>query len=113
MEPAEEIEEPMFEQTLIVEEEQAQKEEEEKPQQQPNLPRDRTGFIHGLSVGLGIGCIGTFVILWITLFFTPQMPQGIQYEQLLSIFIFPLLYLLTVGLIALTAGIVKEYCIRK
>jgi len=70
---------------------------------------DRDNFIHGLAVGLGIGCIATFVIVWISLFFTPKLPNGVTYENLLSIFIYPLIYLLAVGLIALTAGIVREY----
>ena len=109
MENTEEIEEAIFEETVTEEEENQQ---EEKMEQQDQA-RDRAGFVHGLSVGLGLGCIGTFVILWVSVFFIPQMPQGIQYEQLLSIFIFPLLYLLAVGLISLTAGIVKEYYIRK
>jgi hypothetical protein len=70
---------------------------------------DRGNFIHGLAVGLGIGCIATFVIVWVSLFFTPKLPNGVTYENLLSIFIYPLIYLLAVGLIALTAGIVREY----
>jgi hypothetical protein len=70
---------------------------------------DRSSFIHGLSVGLGIGCIATFVIMWVAIFFTPQLPSAVTYENLLSIFIYPLIYLLAVGLIALTAGIVREY----
>jgi threonine/homoserine/homoserine lactone efflux protein len=74
---------------------------------------DRTGFIHGLSVGLGIGCIAAFAITWISLFFTPQMPVTITYEALLSVFIYPLIYLLAVGLIALTAGVVREYYAAK
>ncbi|MGQ9507163.1 MAG: hypothetical protein ACUVTB_04810 [Candidatus Bathycorpusculaceae bacterium] len=73
-----------------------------------NQTEDRSSFIHGLSVGLGIGCIATFVIVWISIFFAPQLPS-ITYENLLAIFIYPLIYLLTVGLIALTAGIVREY----
>ena len=74
---------------------------------------DRSPFIHGLAVGLGIGCIATFVIVWITVFFTPKMPSAVTYENLLSIFIYPLIYLLAVGLIALTAGIVREYYAMK
>lgn len=74
---------------------------------------DRSSFLHGLSVGLGIGCIATFVIMWITVFFTPMLPSTVTYESMLSIFIYPLIYLLTVGLIALTAGIVREYYARK
>ncbi len=74
---------------------------------------DRSSFVHGLAVGLGIGCIATFVIMWITVFFTPLLPSAITYETLLAIFIYPLIYLLAVGLIALTAGIVREYYSRK
>jgi hypothetical protein len=74
---------------------------------------DRSSFVHGLAVGLGIGCIATFVIMWITVFFTPLLPTAVTYENLLAIFIYPLLYLLAVGLIALTAGIVREYYTRK
>ncbi|HVP93305.1 MAG TPA: hypothetical protein VMS94_06170 [Acidobacteriota bacterium] len=70
---------------------------------------DRTKFFHGLAVGLGIGCIATFVIVWITVFFAPRMPSGVTYENLLAIFVYPLIYLLAIGLIALTAGVVKEY----
>jgi hypothetical protein len=70
---------------------------------------DRGNFVHGLAVGIGIGCIATFVIVWISLFFTPRLPIAVTYENLLSIFIYPLIYLLAVGLIALTAGIVREY----
>jgi hypothetical protein len=66
-------------------------------------------FINGLYVGLGIGCITTFVMMWIAVFFSTQLPPGATYESMLSIFIYPLIYLLAVGLIALTAGIVRQY----
>lgn len=77
-----------------------------------NREVDRGGFIHGLAVGLGIGCIATFVIVWISVFFIPRLPSEVTYENLLSIFVYPLIYLLAVGLIALTAGIVREYYAR-
>ncbi|MEM3458448.1 MAG: hypothetical protein QXN36_02320 [Candidatus Bathyarchaeia archaeon] len=77
-----------------------------------NVGEDRSSFIHGLAVGLGIGCIATFVITWIAIFFTPMLPS-VTYETLLSIFIYPLIYLLAVGLVSLTAGIVREYYARK
>jgi len=77
-----------------------------------NHAEDRSSFIHGLAVGLGIGCIATFIIMWIAVFFTPMMPT-VSYESLLAIFIYPLLYLLAVGLVALTAGIVREYYSRR
>jgi cation transport ATPase len=70
---------------------------------------DRGNFVHGLAVGFGISCIATFAIVWISLFFTPKLQNTVTYENLLSIFVYPLIYLLSVGLIALTAGIVKEY----
>ncbi len=90
---------------------------------QPEEPRDakkwswprfgqvgfKTSFIDGLLVGLGIGCIATFIVMWITVYFTPQMPSAITYENMLAIFIYPLLYLLVLGLVALTAGTVREY----
>jgi hypothetical protein len=82
----------------------------EKRELSPNgSGKDRRGFINGLSVGLGIGCISTFIIMWISIFFSPMLPSRTTYETLLTIFIYPLIYLLAVGLIALTAGIVKEY----
>ncbi len=71
--------------------------------------RSGSGFIHGLAVGLGIGCMAAFVLTWLSVFFTPQLPPAITYESLLSIFVYPLVYLLAVGLVALTAGIVREY----
>jgi cation transport ATPase len=106
-EPEQELEQEEYQ---TAEETATQKEEEMKHENQKthNQSEDRSGFIHGLSVGLGIGCIATFVIVWISIFFAPQLPS-VTYENLLAIFIYPLVYLLTVGLIALTAGIVREY----
>ena len=66
-------------------------------------------FINGLCVGLGLGCIATFVIMWFVIFFTPLMPSAMTYENLLAVFIYPFIYLLAIGLVTLTAGIVKQY----
>jgi threonine/homoserine/homoserine lactone efflux protein len=85
----------------------------EEAQQNNEESEDRGSFIHGLAVGLGIGCIATFVIVWITVFFTPQLPSSVTYENLLSIFVYPLIYLLAVGLIALTAGIARQFYPRR
>jgi hypothetical protein len=74
---------------------------------------DRASFVHGLSVGLGLGCIATFVVVWIAIYFTPLLPSTITYENMLAIFVFPLIYLLAVGLVALTAGIVRQYYVTK
>jgi len=82
-----------------------------KPEQKK--PKQNSSFIHGLAVGLGLACIATFAIMWITIFFSPLLPQSATYESLLAIFIYPLIYLLAVGLVALTAGIVREYYTRK
>lgn len=106
------------EEYVVVEEETKQRQETDKKallqnSVSANQGEDRSSFSHGLSVGLGIGCIATFVIMWIVVFFSPQLPSTITYEAMLSIFIYPLIYLLAIGLIALTAGIVKEYYVRK
>jgi len=86
---------------------------EEKQESRKEQEEDRSSFVHGLSVGLGIGCIATFVIMWIAVFFSPMLPSTLTYESLLSVFIYPLIYLLAVGLVALTAGIVREYYVKK
>ena len=78
-------------------------------EQDAEQKKGRNFFLYGLSVGLGIGCIATFVILWITVFFTPRLPSGVTYEAMLAIFIYPLIYVLSLGLVALTAGVVKKY----
>ena len=49
----------------------------------------RSSFIEGLAVGLGIGSIASFVIVWISLFFSPLLPQLVTYESLLATFIYP------------------------
>jgi len=101
----------------VTEQEQVITEETQEQKKDNPVKNNRSGgrgnFVHGLSVGLGIGCIATFVIIWVTLFFTPQLPIAITYENMLSVFIYPLIYLLTVGLIALTAGIVREYYVAR
>jgi hypothetical protein len=95
------------------------KEEKDPPRESGKLDdkEDKRGeksvFVNGLSVGLGIGCIVTFVIMWLAVFFSPQLPSGATYQTMLSIFIYPMVYLLAVGLIALTAGIVREYYVPK
>lgn len=111
------VEEPLLSEESLEEEHQESTEEEYlqaeeerlKSKNEPVEDEDRSSFIHGLSVGLGMGCIATFIIMWITVFFSPRLPSTITYESMLSVFIYPLLYLLAIGLIALTAGIVREY----
>jgi hypothetical protein len=66
-------------------------------------------FVNGLAVGVGIGFVATFVVVWIAVFFSPLLPAGTTYQSMLSIFIYPMVYLLAAGSIALTLGIVREY----
>jgi len=80
---------------------------------EPEKSTGRGSFVHGLAVGLGIGCLANFVITWLTVFFSPQLPNWVTYENLLAIFIYPMIYLLAVGLVALTAGVVREYFTRR
>jgi hypothetical protein len=108
---------PEDETTATLEEEKEAPLEDSKRNNQRNNRRnnggDRNFFVNGLAVGLGIGCIVTFVTMWIAVFFSSQLPPGETYQTMLSIFIYPLIYLLAVGLIALTAGIVREYYVPK
>jgi len=69
----------------------------------------RDSFVDGLAVGLGLGSIASFAMVWVSLFFSPLLPQSATYENLLASFIYPLIYLLGIGLVALTAGVVREY----
>jgi hypothetical protein len=80
-----------------------------KTKKSVNNGENKVEFVNGLFVGVGVGCMATFVIIWVSLFFTPQLPQAISYQSMLSVFIYPLFYLLAVGLVALTAGVVREY----
>jgi hypothetical protein len=110
--PSEQEDEQVPVQEQAIEQEEIEQKERENISQMNNQG-DRSSFIHGLSVGLGLGCIATFIIIWVVVFFTPRMPPTLTYESLLSMFIYPMLYLLAVGLVALTAGIVREYYVRK
>ena len=78
------------------------------PQQKQNR-KARGSFADGLAAGLGIGSIACFAIIWLALYFSPLLPQSATYENLLAAFIYLLVPLLSAGLIALTAGIVREY----
>jgi len=106
------------EEYIVAEEATEQRQELEKKGLLQNLisinqSEDKSSFVHGLSVGLGLGCMAAFIIMWIVVFFSPQLPSTVTYEAMLSVFIYPLIYLPAVGLIALTASIVREYYTRK
>ncbi len=71
--------------------------------------RSRSSFVNGLAMGAGAGFLATFAILWISIFFGSQLSPEVSYEQMISVFIYPLLFLLGAGTVLLTAGIVREY----
>jgi hypothetical protein len=71
--------------------------------------RSRSSFVNGLAIGSGAGFLATFTILWISVFFSSQFSSGVSYAQMISVFIYPLLFLLGAGIVLLTAGIVREY----
>ena len=92
------------------------KKEKRKPKNESTEPKCETGdeekksaYVNGLAVGIGIGLIATFVTMWIAVFFSPQLPVGTTYQTMLSMFIYPLVYLLAAGSIMLTAGVVRQY----
>jgi hypothetical protein len=70
-------------------------------------------FTNGFEIGFGVGFIMTFVVLWISLLFGAQLTSGVTYETMIAIFIYPLLFLLTVGTVFLTAGAVKHLHFEK
>ena len=73
------------------------------------VARSRSSFVNGLAIGFGTGFLATFTILWVSIFFSSQLSPGVSYEQMISLFIYPLLFLFGTGIVLLTAGIVREY----
>ena len=71
--------------------------------------RSRSSFVNGLAIGVGAGFLATFTILWISIFFSSQLSPVVSYAQMISVFIYPLLFLLGTGILLLTAGVVREY----
>jgi formate hydrogenlyase subunit 3/multisubunit Na+/H+ antiporter MnhD subunit len=82
---------------------------EKNPHKNQQKNKGRGSFADGLAAGLGIGSIACFAIVWLALFLSPLLPQSASYENLLATFIYLLVFLLASGLIALTAGVVREY----
>jgi hypothetical protein len=112
-EHVEQEQEPADEEMAVVIDEKEPARESHDSNTERNKGGQKNVFINGLYVGLGIGCIATFITMWIAVFFSPQLPPGATYTTMLSIFIYPLIYLLAVGLVALTAGVVREYYVPK
>jgi len=66
-------------------------------------------FVNGFSVGLGIGCLSILVVLWVSLSFT-SLFTSLNYERLISVFVYPMLLLLAIGVSLLVKGLVGERC---
>jgi len=64
-------------------------------------------FINGFLMGLGVGFLALFVILWASIFFASTL-ASINYGELLSVFIYPLILLLSSGIALLVAGFIRE-----
>ena len=64
-------------------------------------------FINGFLIGLGIGFLALFTILWASIFFASLL-ANISYGRLLSIFIYPLVLILGSGTTLVVAGFVRE-----
>lgn len=64
-------------------------------------------FVNGFSVGLGIGCLSTLVVLWVSLLFTSRL-TSISYASLISVFVYPMLLLSAIGVFLLVKGMVGE-----
>jgi len=64
-------------------------------------------FINGFLIGLGIGFLALFTILWVSIFFASLL-ANISYGRLLSIFIYPLVLILGSGTTLVVAGFVRE-----
>jgi len=73
------------------------------------VARSRSSFVNGLVIGFGLALLATFAILWISVFYASQLSPVISYEKMISVFIYPLFFLLASGTVFLTAGIVREY----
>ncbi|KPV64426.1 MAG: hypothetical protein AOA66_0237 [Candidatus Bathyarchaeota archaeon BA2] len=71
--------------------------------------RNRRSFVNGLAIGFGLTFLATFAILWISIFYATQLSSGVSYETMISVFIYPLLFMLGTGTVLLTTGIVREY----
>ncbi len=96
-------------------------ESEDSPQQETYIPEylntdtpsqnsnSKSSFSDGAAVGLGIGIIVCSAMLWAFLFLAPLLPQSATYENLLATYVYLLVPLLSLGLVALTAGVVREY----
>ncbi len=64
-------------------------------------------FVNGFLMGLGIGCLALFIVLWVSAFFNSQI-SNLHYETIISAFIYPMIFLLATGISLLVAGLIRE-----
>ena len=64
-------------------------------------------FTNGFVLGLGIGLIATFIVLWVSIFFL-SIISGMSYSCLLSAFIYPMFFMLGSGISLIVAGFIRE-----
>jgi len=64
-------------------------------------------FTNGFILGLGIGLVAIFIILWASVFFLSVI-SGIGYGNLLSVFIYPMVFMLGSGISLIVTGFVRE-----
>ncbi|HDI12038.1 MAG TPA: hypothetical protein ENF63_00415 [Candidatus Bathyarchaeota archaeon] len=64
-------------------------------------------FVNGFLIGLGVGFLALFTILWTSIFFASLL-AGISYGRLLSVFIYPLIFILGSGITLVVAGLVRQ-----
>ena len=64
-------------------------------------------FVNGFLIGLGVGFLALFAILWTSVFFASLL-ANISYGKLLSVFIYPLIFILGSGTTLVVAGFVRR-----
>jgi polyferredoxin len=64
-------------------------------------------FTNGFIIGLGVGFIALFIVLWVSAFFA-SIISGMSYGRLLSVFIYPMVFMLAAGISLVVAGFVRE-----
>ena len=64
-------------------------------------------FTNGFILGLGIGLVAIFIISWASVFFLSAI-SGIDYGNLLSVFIYPMFFMLGSGISLIVTGFIRE-----
>jgi len=65
-------------------------------------------FTNGFILRLGIGLVAIFIISWASVFFFLSAISGIDYGNLLSVFIYPMFFMLGSGISLIVTGFIRE-----